>query len=138
GGEAQGPAAGVGEGPAVDPACPTTAETKFDQSIAKAEARGRFAVSGDGATIEAAVDSCVDSIVTLTSRTSTTTTTLPSNPGCCSFGPQSANVPFSGCTMDLALCPNRAGRHRASRLVGRHDGTCGPVRPPMSVSERVD
>ena len=132
------PAAVVQEGTAVDPACLTTAETKFDQSIAKAEARGRFAVSGDGATIEAAVDSCVDSIVTLTSRTSTTTTILPSNPGCCSFGPQSANVPFSGCTMDLALCPNRAGRHGAVGVVCRNDGTCGPGRHPISVSERVD
>src|SRR5262249_61942018 len=82
-GEAQVPAAAVREGTAVDPACPTTAETKFDQSIAKAEARGRFAVSGDGATIEAAVDSCVDSLVTLTSPTSPTTTPPPPAPGCC-------------------------------------------------------
>jgi len=45
------------EGTAVDAACLTTAETKFDGAIAKAEAPGGCAVSGDGATIEAAVDS---------------------------------------------------------------------------------
>src|SRR5262245_64998874 len=84
------------EGTAVDAACLTTAETKFNGAIAKAEAPRGCAVSGDGTTIEAAVDSCVDSIVGLTSGTVTTTTTLPSNPGCCSFLPQSANEPSSG------------------------------------------
>ena len=107
-------------GTAVDPACLTTAETKFNQAIAKAEAPGGCAVSGDGATIEAAVDSCVESIVTLTPGTSSA--------GCCSFGPQSANVPVPGCTMDLALCPNLSGTVVSG--VCRNDGTCGTATGP--------
>jgi hypothetical protein len=111
----------VQEGTAVDPACVATAETKFNEAIAKAEAPGGCAMSGDGATIEAAVDSCVDSIATLT-------TGMPSNPGCCSFPPQSANVPFPGCTMDLALCPSLSGTVESG--VCRNDGTCGPATGP--------
>src|SRR5262245_53233362 len=74
---------------AVDPTCLTAAETKFNGAIAKAEAAGGCAVTGDGPTIESAVDACVSSIVVLTSSgastTSTTTpvattTTMPSNP----------------------------------------------------------
>src|SRR5262245_29452975 len=111
------------EGTAVDAACLTSAETKFDGAIAKAEAPGGCAVTGDGATIESAVDSCVDSIVTLTFGTATTTTTLPSNPECCSFPPQSANVPSRGCTMDLTLCPTLNGGTVVPGVC-RSDGTC--------------
>src|SRR5262245_9880918 len=110
----------VQTGTAIDPACLMTAETKFNDAIARAEASGGCAVSGDGATIEAAVDSCVESIVTLTPGTA--------NPGCCSFPPQSVNVPSRGCTMDLALCPTLGGTVEMG--VCRNDGTCGTATGP--------
>ena len=112
----------VQEGTAVDSACLTTAETKFNQAIARAEAPGGCAVSGDGATIEAAVDSCVDSVAALT------TGTAPPTTGCCSFPPQSSNVPFPGCTMDLALCAQLGGTVMSG--VCRNDGTCGTATGP--------
>ena len=109
-------------GSTVDSACLTSAETKFDQAIAKAEAPGGCVVSGDGATIEAAVDSCVDSVGALTTGTAAPTT------GCCSFPAQSVNVPFNGCTMDLALCPTLGGTVVSG--VCRNDGTCGTPTGP--------
>ena len=65
----------IGNGAAsADPACLAAAEAKFDAAIAKAEAKGGCAVTGDGSAIEDAADSCVDSIVTLTPVTTTSTT----------------------------------------------------------------
>ena len=112
----------VQDGTAVDPACLTTAETKFNQAIARAEAPGGCAVSGDGATIEAAVDSCVDSVAALT------TGTAPPTTGCCSFPAPSSNVPFGGCTMNLALCAQLSGTMMSG--VCRNDGTCGTATGP--------
>jgi hypothetical protein len=93
-------------------------------------------VSGDGPAIESAVDSCVNSIVTLTSATTTTvasgttttTTTPPSESGCCSFPAQGSNIPAPGCTMDTALCPNVGGTLMSG--VCRNDGTCGTATGP--------
>src|SRR5262249_34329460 len=95
-------------GAPVDPACVAIAESKFDAAIAKAEAFGGCATNGDGATIESAVDSCVDSIATLafgttsttvaSATTTTTSTTMPADPVCCAISP-SNQVPFSSCTM---------------------------------------
>lgn len=122
---------------AVDPACLTAAETKFNGAIAKAEATGECAVTGDGPTIESAVDACVSAIVTLTSSavstTSTTTpvvptttsTTLPSNPVCCATDP-TPNVPFKGCTMAAGQCA--FGTMQPG--VCRSDGTCGTANGP--------
>ena len=113
-------------GAAIDPTCLRTAERKFDAAIVKAEARGGCAVSGDGATIESAVDSCVDSIVTLTGGTAaTTTTTLP--PQCCVTSP-TQQVPFSGCTMDPAICTQAGATVEPG--VCRNDGTCGTATGP--------
>ena len=112
----------VQEGTSVDAACLTTGETKFDQAIARAEAPGGCAVSGDGATIEAAVDSCVDSVAALT------TGTAPPTTGCCSFPAPSSNVPFGGCTMNLALCAQLSGTMMSG--VCRNDGTCGTATGP--------
>lgn len=113
-------------GAAIDPTCLSAAETKFDAAIVKAEARGGCAVSGDGATIESAVDSCVDSIVTLTGGTAaTTTTTLP--PQCCVTSP-TQQVPFSGCTMDPAICTQAGATVEPG--VCRNDGTCGTATGP--------
>ena len=112
----------VQEGTAVDPACLTTAETKFNQAIAGAEAPGGCAVSGDRATIEAAVDPCVDSVAALT------TGTAPPTTGCCSFPAPSSNVPFGGCTMNLALCTQLSGTMMSG--VCRNDGTCGTATGP--------
>jgi hypothetical protein len=112
----------VQDGTAVDPACLTTAETKFNQAIARAEAPGGCAVSGDGATIEAAVDSCVDSVAALT------TGTAPPTTGCCSFPAPSSNVPFGGCAMNLALCAQLSGTMMSG--VCRNDGTCGTATGP--------
>ena len=50
----------------VDASCLTTAESKFSQAIAKADAAGGCVISGDAGPIEAAVDSCVNAITTLT------------------------------------------------------------------------
>ena len=50
----------------VDPACLQKAEAKFNDAIAKAEKKGGCLVTGDGATIEGAVDSCVGSVLGLT------------------------------------------------------------------------
>jgi hypothetical protein len=113
-------------GAAIDPTCLTAAETKFDAAIVKAEAPGGCGANGDGPTIESAVDSCVDSIVTLTAgTTSTTTTTLPSL--CCATSP-TQQVPFPGCTMDPAIC-TRAGA-TVEPGVCRNDGTCGAATGP--------
>src|SRR5262249_4930196 len=60
---------------AVDPTCLTAAETKFNDAIAKAEAAGGCAVTGDGPRIESAVDACVSAIATLTSSGASTTST---------------------------------------------------------------
>jgi hypothetical protein len=49
-----------------DAACLTAAETKFTDSISKAEAKGGCAISGDAAAIESAVDTCVGDLVALT------------------------------------------------------------------------
>ena len=56
----------------VDPACLQKAETKFNDAIAKAEKKGGCLVTGDGATIESAVDSCIESVVGLTGICGTT------------------------------------------------------------------
>jgi hypothetical protein len=110
----------VQAGTGVDSGCLTTAEAKFDQAIAKAEAAGGCAVNGDGATIEAAVDSCVESIVTLTPGTS--------QQGCCSFRAPISGTVFPGCTMDLAQCSNLNGTVVSG--VCRNDGTCGTATGP--------
>src|SRR5262249_37559604 len=127
----------------VDPACLKIAESKFDAAIARAEASGGCAASGDGATIESAVDSCVDSIVTLTfgttsttltpATTSTTTvagsttTTTMAEPVCCAT-PQTQQVPFLGCTMATGHCT--VGTMQPG--VCRNDGTCGAATGPGS------
>ncbi|HKA31519.1 MAG TPA: hypothetical protein VKH82_19200 [Candidatus Binatia bacterium] len=122
---------------AVDPTCLTAAETKFNEAIAKAEAAGGCAVTGDGPRIESAVDACVSAIATLTSSgastTSTTTsvaptttsTTLPSNPVCCATAP-TLNIPFNGCTMAAGQCA--FGTMQPG--VCRSDGTCGTASGP--------
>jgi hypothetical protein len=122
---------------AVDPTCPTAAQTKFNAAIAKAEGAGGCAMTGDGQTIESAVDACVSAIVTLTfsgaSTTSTTTpvattttsTTLPSNPVCCAT-PITQNILFSGCTMAAGQCA--FGTMQPG--VCRNDGTCGTASGP--------
>ena len=111
----------VQEGTAVDPACLTTAETKFNEAIAKAEAPGGCAMSGDGATIEAAVDSCVESIVTLT-------------PGM----PRTRDAARSGRRVRMFLFPAARWTSRCARTLSgtvvsgvcRNDGTCGTATGP--------
>jgi hypothetical protein len=62
-----------------DAECLSTAETKFDAAIQKAELKGGCVRTGDADDIEVSVDTCVDGIVALTPATtipdSTTTTT---------------------------------------------------------------
>src|SRR5262249_24699918 len=55
-----------------DSACLSAAETKFTSAISKAEAKGGCAVTGDANALEAAADTCVNSIVALTPVTTTT------------------------------------------------------------------
>jgi hypothetical protein len=112
---------------AVDPTCLTAAETKFNDAIDKAEAAGGCAVTGDGPTIESAVDVCVNTIVTLTSSgaSTTTSTTLPSNPVCCATSP-TQNILFNGCTMAAGQCA--FGTMQPG--VCRSDGTCGTASGP--------
>jgi len=124
-------------GVAVDPACLTRAETKFEAAIAKAELPGGCTVNGDAATIEAAVDFCVDALVTLTpaggSTTSTTTsggtTTSTTLFGiCCAtdFGGG-----FGGrCTMTASLAECTDGGGAVQPGVCRNDGTCGLASGP--------
>jgi len=50
----------------VDPICLTTAETRFEAAISKAEATGACLLTGQAAAIESAVDTFVDSMVALT------------------------------------------------------------------------
>jgi hypothetical protein len=52
-----------------DPTCLTTAETKFDAAIAKAETNRGCVANGQTGVIEDAVDTCVNHIVTLTPAT---------------------------------------------------------------------
>lgn len=59
----------------VDSTCLAKAEIKFSKAFAKTEAKGGCVVTGDTATVEAAVDNFVTQIVGLTPATSTTTTT---------------------------------------------------------------
>ena len=50
-----------------DSTCLSAAESKFSTAITKAEAKGGCAVMGDESAIESAADTCVNSIVTVTS-----------------------------------------------------------------------
>src|SRR5262249_8180446 len=52
----------IAGGIAVDSACLTTAETKFDAAIAKADQRAGCVVAGDGAAIENLVDNCFNAL----------------------------------------------------------------------------
>ena len=61
----------------VDQACLDKADEKFMKAIAKAEAKGGCAITGDAASLESMVDSFVDSVVTVTPASTTTTTTIP-------------------------------------------------------------
>lgn len=61
----------------VDQSCLDTAEAKFSDAIGKAEAKGGCVNTGDANDLEAAVNTFVDSVVTLTPATTTTTTTIP-------------------------------------------------------------
>jgi hypothetical protein len=65
----------ISKGVAVDPACLTDTEVKFNTAIMKIEAAGGCAVIGDANAIEAAVDACVSNMVALTPVTTTTSTT---------------------------------------------------------------
>ena len=76
----------IKKGVAVDPACLTKAETKFDAAFAKAELKGGCATTGDAAAVEAFIDGVLSDLlaalpgaggVTTTTSTTTTTTTLP-------------------------------------------------------------
>src|SRR5262245_7390478 len=126
---------------AVDPVCLTTAETKFDDAIAKAEALGGCAVPGDGAAIESAADACVDSIVTLTPDSTTTTTTTTTAtptpvPGglCCAFTvatPFGSGFPACSMVTGATMC-NPSGENGGTLQAGvcRSDGTCGTAIGP--------
>jgi len=62
----------------VDPACLTKAETKFETSFAKAEAKGGCVTTGDVDAIEALIDDTLAQLLdSLPPSTTTTTTTLP-------------------------------------------------------------
>ena len=50
------------KGVAVDAACLTNAEAKFDESFAKAEAKGGCITTADAATIEALIDDTLDEL----------------------------------------------------------------------------
>jgi hypothetical protein len=118
----------IGVGGAVDPACLANAEAKFNAAIAKAEAGGGCVLNGDGSTIEAAVDFCVDTLVNLTpSSPPTTTTTIPP-PVCCSGSYiQVGGAP--GCSMGTAAaCTPPEGIVQPG--VCRSDGSCGAATPP--------
>ena len=65
---------------AVDPACLTAIETKFDAAIAKAEQPGGCFIVGDGANIETVVDGCVVAFAGLLLTPATTTTTTNATP----------------------------------------------------------
>jgi hypothetical protein len=61
----------------IDQSCLDKAEAKFSDAIVKAEAKGGCVNTGDATDLESAVDTFVDSVVTLTPATTTTTTTIP-------------------------------------------------------------
>src|SRR5262249_46559194 len=72
----------VSNGVAVDQACLMAAETKFDAAILKADGKGGCLVTGDQAPIEAAADTCVQSILALTPDTPPTCETGSTYPTC--------------------------------------------------------
>jgi hypothetical protein len=124
----------LGSGAATaDSGCLSAAEQKFTQAIQKAEAKGGCAVTGDGPTIETAVDTCVANIVALTPTggggtttttggpTTTTTTTLI---GCCSGG--------GTCLLsDNVDCVGQGGTFGASGTVcDGATGTCKATASP--------
>jgi hypothetical protein len=124
----------LGSGAATaDSGCLTAAEQKFTQAIQKAEAKGGCAVTGDGATIEAAVNTCVANIVALTPTgggggtttttggpTTTTTTTTLLGP-CCSQGSGSATLCQYGNPGD---CITAGGTPGAAGTSCDGNGTC--------------
>jgi len=61
----------------IDQSCLDNAEAKFSAALVKAQAKGGCLNTGDGSDLEAAVDTFVNSVVTLTPATTTTTTTIP-------------------------------------------------------------
>src|SRR5262245_58935442 len=116
---------------AVDPVCLTTAETKFDDAIAKAEALGGCAVPGDGAAIESAVDACVDSIVTLTPDSSTTnpaTTSTTTTTTVTSTTSTTVPVPAVCCVDQTGTCTYESTVQACrNRGPGSNDGPSGSV-----------
>ena len=103
-------------GSAVDTSCLMAAETKFGLTIAKADAKGGCTITGDANAIEGAVDTCVNSIVTLTpattttnstTTTSTTTSTLVSPAPCTTLGSKCGSFCTTG--VCSALCDSKFG-----------------------------
>ena len=64
---------------AVDPACLTKAETKFQGAFTKAESKGGCLTTGDVGSIETLMDNTLDDLLEAlpATTTTTTTTTLP-------------------------------------------------------------
>ena len=101
------------KGEAVDPACLTKAEGKFDDSFAKAEAKGGCVSTDDAPTIEATIDDMlVELLQALPSATSTTTTststttTNPVPPTCAEDGDDGACVAFEAFVPSCITCCN--------------------------------
>ena len=105
-------------GTAVDPSCLLAAETKFDEAVMKAEAKGGCAVTGDGSTIEDAADTCVNNVTALTSPP-------PPPPAitCCAFTYPAAYCAYA----DALSCGGTAGP--AGSVCDAATGTCVTTTP---------
>jgi len=109
----------VSKGEAVDATCLTTAETKFNTAVGKAEGKGGCTVPGDGLTLEALVDMGTNAITGFAD---------PNTPVCCQDGTGGcANVAtVDECTFDIG----------APGTVCNGDGTCvaAPATPGVCCS----
>lgn len=76
----------AGSGATVDPACLTKAESKFTQAFLKAEAKGGCTTVGDGAAVEALVDSLVATDVDLVVTVHFATQVQPIFSSTCALG----------------------------------------------------
>ena len=117
-------------GATVDTDCLNKAELKFNDAIAKAEVKGGCIHTGDAATIEAAVDACVSSLVALTPASDCTPSSscmaghacisLTDNSAQNSFGLRMAQLTF---TKPTALATGLVGNLIASS-VEQNESAC--------------